>query len=224
MGKIFIKGLSEDNKKEGLFKRLKSIEDKNEKQLKGLKGQLEKQPIISKVKNPNFNNASFKILLDDKSIEVFDEIRKQDEIIDYSQLNFIGSSKKYNFNFGDFVSLGNLAENIYNCNISFDTAKQRQRKMEGMLENFINYNSVKDTYKNKKTNVLLNAREFYKGRREILIAFEENMFPLSKPYVFSENEWKEKDIPINEKYMPKTFNLSFLEKRNTKLNFLKRRF
>ena len=50
------------------------------------------------------------------------------------------------------------------------------------------------------------------------------MFPLSKPYVFSENEWKEKDIPINEKYMPKTFNLSFLEKRNTKLNFLKKRF
>ena len=31
LGKIFNKGLSEDNKKEGLFKRLKNIEDKNEK-------------------------------------------------------------------------------------------------------------------------------------------------------------------------------------------------
>ena len=38
------------------------------------------------------------------------------------------------------------------------------------------------------------------------------MFPLPKPYVFGENEWKEKDIPGNEKYMPKTFKLSFLEK------------
>ena len=30
--------------------------------------------------------------------------------------------------------------------------------------------------------------------------------------MFGENEWKEKDIPGNEKYMPKTFKLSFLEK------------
>ena len=52
LGKIFNKGLSENDKKEGLFKGLKDIEDKNEKQLKVLKNQLEKQPIISKVKNP----------------------------------------------------------------------------------------------------------------------------------------------------------------------------
>ena len=30
--------------------------------------------------------------------------------------------------------------------------------------------------------------EFYKGRREILIAFEENIFPLPKPYVFGEKK------------------------------------
>ena len=34
LGKIFNKGLSEDDKKEGLFKRLKNIEDKNKEQLK----------------------------------------------------------------------------------------------------------------------------------------------------------------------------------------------
>ena len=71
-----------------------------------LKDQLEKQPVINKVKNYNFNNVPFRNLLDDKSMKVFDEIRYQDEIIDYSRLNFIGSSKKYNF--GDFMSLGNL--------------------------------------------------------------------------------------------------------------------
>ena len=69
-------------------------------------------------------------------------------------------------------------------------------------------------YKNKKVNNLLNAREFYKGRREILIAFEENMFPLPKPYLFGKNEWKERDFFGNEKFMPKTFELSFLEKYN----------
>ena len=85
MGKIFNKGFEkeeekEENKKVGLKKRQKNIEDKREKQLKVLKDQLEKQPIISKVKNPDFNNASFRNLLDDKSMKVFDEIRYQDEI------------------------------------------------------------------------------------------------------------------------------------------------
>ena len=43
LGKIFNKGLSEDDKKEGLFKRLENIKDKNEKQLQAIKGQGEKQ-------------------------------------------------------------------------------------------------------------------------------------------------------------------------------------
>ena len=36
LGKIFNKGLTEDDKKERLFKRLKNIKDKNEEQLKAL--------------------------------------------------------------------------------------------------------------------------------------------------------------------------------------------
>ena len=36
LGKVFNKGLDKDGQKEGLFKRLKNIEDKNEKQLKAI--------------------------------------------------------------------------------------------------------------------------------------------------------------------------------------------
>ena len=36
LGRIFNKGLSKDNQKDGLFKRLKNIEDKNEKKLKAV--------------------------------------------------------------------------------------------------------------------------------------------------------------------------------------------
>ena len=43
LGKIFNKGLSEDDQKEGLFKRLKNIETKNEVQLQAIKDQGEKQ-------------------------------------------------------------------------------------------------------------------------------------------------------------------------------------
>ena len=71
-----------------------------------------------------------------------------------------------------------------------------------MLENFVNYSPIKNMYKNQKRNILLNAREIYKRRKEILIAFEENMFPLPKPYVFGKNEWIEIDLG-NEKFMQK---------------------
>ena len=80
------------------------------------------------------------------------------------------------------MSLGNLAENIYNGNVSLDAAKQEQRRMENMLEKFIDYNPVKNVNKNQKSNILLNAREFYKGRRKVITAFEKNMFPQPKPY------------------------------------------
>ena len=87
---------------------------------------LNNQPIISKDKNPNFNNVSFRNFLDDKSMKMFDKIRYQDEIIDYSRLNFISLAKMYTFKFGNFMSLGNLAKNIYNGNVSLDAAKQEQ--------------------------------------------------------------------------------------------------
>ena len=64
LGKFFTKGLEkEEDKKEGFLKRLKNIEGKNEEQLKVLKDQSEKQPIISKVKNPNFNMYLLEIYL-----------------------------------------------------------------------------------------------------------------------------------------------------------------
>ena len=193
------------------MKRQKNIEGKIEEQLKVLKDQSEKHPIISTVKSPNFNNVSFRNLLDAKLMKVFNKIRDQDGIIDYSRFNFIGSSKKYTFNFKNFMSLENLAENIYNGNVSLDAAKQEQRRTKNMLENFINYNPVKSVYKNQRVNILSNAKEFYKGRKEILIAFGENMFPLPKPYVFGKNEWKERDFFGKEKIMPETFKLSVLE-------------
>ena len=43
LGKIFNKGLDKNNQKEGLFKRLEYIKDKNEDQLQAIKDQGEKQ-------------------------------------------------------------------------------------------------------------------------------------------------------------------------------------
>ena len=43
LSKIFKRGLKEEDKKEGLLKRLKNIEDKNKEQLKAIENQEEKQ-------------------------------------------------------------------------------------------------------------------------------------------------------------------------------------
>ena len=71
-----------------------------------------------------------------------------------------------------------------------NTAKQEQRRMGNMLENFIDYNPVNNMYKIQRIYILSNVREFNKGRKEVLIAFEENMLLLPRPYVFVKNEWK----------------------------------
>ena len=133
-----------------MFKRLTNTEGKNEEQLKVLKDQLEKQLIINKVKNPNFNNVSFRNLLGDKSKEVFNKIKGQDTLMDYSRLNFIGSSKKYIFKFRDFMSLRNFTENIYNDNVSLNVAKQEQKKLKICLKVLLNKIRLRMCIKIKK--------------------------------------------------------------------------
>ena len=60
MGKVFHKGLSDNDKKEGLFKRLKNIEDKNEEKLKAIEDQGKKQ--LKKIKHINIVSKSLKTI------------------------------------------------------------------------------------------------------------------------------------------------------------------
>ena len=68
MGKIFDKGLDKNDQKEGLFKRLENIKDKNEEQLQSIKDHREKQ--LEELKNIDKS----------KTLKPIDEIkRKNDE-------------------------------------------------------------------------------------------------------------------------------------------------
>ena len=60
LGKIFNKGLSEDDKKEGLFKRVKNIENKNKEQLKAIEDQGKKQ--LQELKNIDKNKTLKKLI------------------------------------------------------------------------------------------------------------------------------------------------------------------
>ena len=65
LDKIFNKGLDKDDKKEGLFKTLENIKDKNEEQLQAIKDQGEKQ--LKELKNIDKN----------QTLKAIDEISKK---------------------------------------------------------------------------------------------------------------------------------------------------
>ena len=71
LGKIFNKGLDKDDKKEGLFKRLKNIEDKNEEQLKLLSNTNKTSSYIKNESDYNYdsNFAFYKFYRDFQSFK-----------------------------------------------------------------------------------------------------------------------------------------------------------
>ena len=74
MGKIFNKGLDKDeDKKEGVLKRLKNIEDKNEKQLKAIEDHGKKQ--LDKDLN-SLESISYFSQLSTKAKQLFEKIKK----------------------------------------------------------------------------------------------------------------------------------------------------
>ena len=88
MGKIFNKGLSKDDKKEELFKRLENIKDKNEEQLQAIKDQRGKQ--LKEFKNID-KGKTLKAIgeisrKNDEANKLLSEFRKIDEILDNSEL------------------------------------------------------------------------------------------------------------------------------------------
>ena len=125
LGKVFNKGLDESDKKEGLLKRLKNIEGKDDEQLKAIKDQGEKQlQILTKKedKEVDFRNLSFTDKLDSESKKTSNDIKEQSEKIDYTKLVCIGSGK-HQYNFTIFLDLKTFAESIYNDNLLLEDSK-----------------------------------------------------------------------------------------------------
>ena len=85
LGKIFNKGLEKEDKKEGLLKRLKNIEDKNEEQLKAIKNKASEN--IKEV--ADFVKESLSL----EAKQLIEEIRVRQKDVDYRKLKLRGSTK-----------------------------------------------------------------------------------------------------------------------------------
>ena len=88
LGKTFNKGLDKDDKKEGLFKRLENIKDKNEEQLQAIKDQGEEQ--LKKLKNIE-ESSTLKVINEisrknDKANKILLDVKKINDELDTAEL------------------------------------------------------------------------------------------------------------------------------------------
>ena len=102
LGKVFNKGLSENDKKEGLFKRLENIKDKNEELINTLS-------TTNKVPKNQINNQSKKLIYDVN--HSFAKLRNIDYIKKLSLDSMYNLMKEYHKKFNSLNKLKPQKEN-----------------------------------------------------------------------------------------------------------------
>ena len=116
LGKIFNKGLDKDDKKEGLFKRLKNIKDTNLTQLQAIRDQGEKQlKELKNIEESRTLEATDKIRRkNDEAKDLLFKIKKIDTELDTAELVCTKSDGKTKYDFNLFASPLKFARKIHN--------------------------------------------------------------------------------------------------------------
>ena len=141
LGKIFSKGLSEDDKK-GFFKRLKNIENAQKKLIKNDDNEIytprsefddkndkDKKQQTNNIDTKPSNIFNYLRSLNPEVKYLMDEIEDNDDDIDINKLAFIGSDRE-KFNFNTFNMPLNFLSDIYNGKLSLKEAEFKQRDLE----------------------------------------------------------------------------------------------
>ena len=200
LGKMFNKGLSEDDKKEGLFKRLENIKDENEEQLQVIKNQGEKQ--LKELKNIN-KNKTLKIIdkiskKNNKANKLLPEFRKINKTLDNADLVCTKTDgTKYDFN--RFSLPLKTIEKIYNYEIALDEAINNQTEL-GILVNKLNnsYNPRNLIKVKEKKRVLESAKKLLNARNDIISFFEKENVPYRGNALETKKKEEQKEKTITD--------------------------
>ena len=121
LGKNFIKGLSEDDKEEGLFKRLQNIENAPKNLIRN--DDKDKKQQTNNIDTKPSNIFNYLKSLIPKASDLMDEI-EEDYDINNDNLLFIGSNKKKKkINFNTFKMPLDFLQDIYNEKSSLKKAE-----------------------------------------------------------------------------------------------------
>ena len=192
MDKIFNKGLSEDDKKEGLLKKLKNIEDKNEQLLK----------IKNKKENIKEATDFVKEPLSLEAKALIEEIRIIEKDVNYKKL-IIRGGKNVTYNFSDFKTFNEFFRDLYYKKMTINDAEIRQNKFNSKRDALDNYSPRVPEYIEAKNSLLNNTKNFYEGTKKIIKGFKEKIFPIKSDYEAEQQQTSKKStnddaIALNE--------------------------
>ena len=113
--------MSKDDKKEGLFKRLENIKDKNEKQLRAIEDQGKKQ--LEEIKNINMGSKPLKTIsffstISEEAKKLMEHIKLVDDWFDSAQLICTKTDGRTQYNFNNFTFPWKFISKIYCCDLT----------------------------------------------------------------------------------------------------------
>ena len=166
LGQVFNKGL----KQVVLLKRFKNIEDKTDKQLKESKdNQLGIKSISYTVKEELLQEAK----------NMFEKLNNQEKLINYMKLKlgFTGDNKT-DYYFSDYRPLKELFKAIYYRNTKIEEAEGIQEEFNDTIDALKDYKPKKrkSKYYKLKKDLLINAQNFYDGRKRLLMHLKMKYF------------------------------------------------
>ena len=168
LAKVFNKGLDESDKKEGLLKRLKNIENKNHI---NIEDKTNSELTTTK--------SGFARLIKDLTPEqnkVINEIKKQDSLINYRGF-FLKERNGKTYDFRGYDSLLELLKKLYlgeNIRFAVDVLEMDIEDLEKK------YKPIDDKYEDSKKNLLNNVKELYEGRQMIIDACRKDVLKPSE--------------------------------------------
>ena len=189
LSKIFNKGLNKDDKKEGLFKRLKNIEYKNEKQLKAIEDKNEKQLDTN---SKSLKSISYFSQSSTKAKELFGKIKKEKNDIDPEKFVSVKTDGTI-LNFNKFKISLDLASGIYRNKKLLKDTENEQKEIKILLNKLRKYNPTKLKNLNVKEETLSSAEKLLNNRHEVIDAFKTGIFPYIDGLQIKEEEEEEED-------------------------------
>ena len=187
-GNIFNKGLDKDDQKEGLFKRIKNIENAQKNLIRDSDNEsiyyAPRLELDDKDKKQQTNNIDTKPSnvfdylksLSQEANDLMDEIEEVNDYIDIYKLAFIGSNKE-TFNFNAFRMPLNFLLAIYSGEITLKKAEFEQREKEKKIEELqFNHEPKKKKEKEDIDGVLMQAKDLLKYGNKIIDVFKDGTF------------------------------------------------
>ena len=152
MGKVFNKGLSEDDKKERILKGLKSIEDENK--------------VKNKIKSKDIKEVTDFVNqpLSFEAIELINEIKNIQKNVDYRKLKIIGGGRK-EYDFSDYRTFKELFRDLCYRTITIDEAERKQDEFNTVLHLLKKYSPKLDKYVTLKNNLVDNVSKLREEKK-----------------------------------------------------------